>query len=120
VDDVAKHVLVLHGRDLDSNDVALLNGLADQITVALESTELRREAAEIEILGRANELRNAILQAVSHDLRTPLTGIKASVTSLLSPEVTFGPDDTALLLSTIDQEVDRLDRVVGNLLDMSR
>lgn len=120
VDDVARHVLVLHGRDLDSNDVALLNGLADQITVALESTELRREAAEVEILGRANELRNAILQAVSHDLRTPLTAIKASVTSLLSPEVTFSPGDTALLLSTIDEEVDRLDRVVGNLLDMSR
>ncbi|MGB6059098.1 MAG: DUF4118 domain-containing protein, partial [Microthrixaceae bacterium] len=94
VDEVARHVLVLHGRDLDSNDIALLNGLADQITVALESTELRSEAAEVEILGRANELRNAILQAVSHDLRTPLTGIKASVTSLLSPEVTFSPDDT--------------------------
>ncbi|HTN99187.1 MAG TPA: DUF4118 domain-containing protein [Microthrixaceae bacterium] len=120
VDEVARHVLVLHGRSLDSNDVVLLEGLADQIAVALESTALRREAAEVEILGRANALRNAILQAVSHDLRTPLTGIKASVTSLLSSEVNFSPSDTTLLLSTIDEEVDRLDRVVGNLLDMSR
>lgn len=120
VDPIARHVLVLHGKALDPNGVDLLNGLADQITVALESIELRREAAEVEILSRANELRNAILHAVSHDLRTPLTGIKASVTSLLSPEVKFSADDTTQLLSTIDEQVDRLDRVVGNLLDMSR
>jgi two-component system, OmpR family, sensor histidine kinase KdpD len=81
---------------------------------------LQQEAAAAAVLAQADELRTGILQAVSHDLRTPLAGIKASVTSLLSSDVTFGPEDTRTFLRTIDAEVDRLDRVVGNLLDMSR
>lgn len=120
VDDSARRVLVLHGRSLNSNDAALLDGIADQIAVALDAVSLRREAAEAEIIGRADEMRTSILQAVSHDLRTPLTVIKASVTTLLSPEVQLDASDTHKLLSGIDSEVDRLDRVVGNLLDMSR
>jgi two-component system sensor histidine kinase KdpD len=71
-------------------------------------------------MAQADALRTGILQAVSHDLRTPLAGIKASVTSLQAPDVSFGPEDTAAFLRTIDAEADRLDRVVGNLLDMSR
>ena len=67
-----------------------------------------------------NDLRLAILSAVSHDLRTPLAGIKASVTSLLDREIDWAPADREAFLATIDAETDRLDALVGNLLDMSR
>ncbi|MCB1257719.1 MAG: DUF4118 domain-containing protein [Microthrixaceae bacterium] len=120
VDSSAVRVLVLHGRALNSNDAGLLDGIANQITVALDALALRREAAEAEIVSRADQLRTSILQAVSHDLRSPLTAIKASVTTMLSDEVTLEVGDTIKLLATIDCEVDRLNRVVGNLLDMSR
>ncbi|HEV7719998.1 MAG TPA: ATP-binding protein, partial [Iamia sp.] len=62
----------------------------------------------------------ALLRAVSHDLRTPLASMKASVTSLMQDDVTWGPADTRTFLETIDTEADRLDRLVGELLDMGR
>ena len=119
VSDDGDWVLVLRG-DLDAGGVELLETLVDQVGVAVDAVRLREDAAAAEALLRAEELRTGILQAVSHDLRTPLAGIKASVTSLLSPDMTFGPEDTREFLTLIDDEVDRLDRVVGNLLDMSR
>lgn len=120
VTDDGRFVIVWRGSALDADAVDLLETLVGQVGVAVDSERLRREAAAAEVLSRADELRTGILQAVSHDLRTPLAGIKASVTSLLSPDMTFGPDDTREFLTLIDTEVDRLDRVVGNLLDMSR
>ena len=68
----------------------------------------------------ANELRAALLSAVSHDLRTPLSAIKASVTSLLQRDVDWTPEARQEFLETIDEETDRLNALVGNLLDMSR
>ncbi len=120
VDDSARRVLVLQGRSLNSNDESMLDGIADQIAVALDAVRLRLDRSQAQILEQVDELRTSILHAVSHDLRTPLTAIKASVSSLLSPEVDFDPEDTTALLKTIDSSVDRLDRVVGDLLDMSR
>jgi K+-sensing histidine kinase KdpD len=79
----------------------------------------RRESEATEATA-VNELRAALLAAVSHDLRTPLSSIKASVTSLLQPDVQWAPGDTKEFLKTIDEESDRLNRLVGNLLDMSR
>lgn len=119
VSEDGRWVLVLRG-ELDGNGVELLETLAGQLGVAVHALRLRQDATAAEALLRADELRTGILQAVSHDLRTPLAGIKASVTSLLSPDMTFGPEDTREFLTLIDDEVDRLDRVVGNLLDMSR
>jgi len=119
VSEDGRWLLVLRG-ERDGEGVELLETLAGQLGVAVDALRLRRDATAAEALLRADELRTGILQAVSHDLRTPLAGIKASVTSLLSPEMTFGPDDTREFLTLIDDEVDRLDRVVGNLLDMSR
>jgi two-component system, OmpR family, sensor histidine kinase KdpD len=98
----------------------VVDAFVDQLTVALDRRELQQEAATAAAMAQADALRTGILQAVSHDLRTPLSGIKASVTSLLAPDVHFDPDDTGELLHTIDDEADRLDRVVGNLLDMGR
>jgi two-component system sensor histidine kinase KdpD len=71
-------------------------------------------------LAEANELRTALLAAVSHDLRTPLSSIKAAVSSLLQRDVDFPPDAVHELLETIDDGADRLNHLIGNLLDMSR
>ncbi len=111
--------LVLRGRITDA-DLGVLRAFADQLAVALESRRLREEAASMEAVAQADSLRTALLRSVSHDLRTPLASIKASVTGLMGGDVGFSPEDRATLLATIDQSADRLDRVVGNLLDMGR
>ncbi len=112
--------LVLRGGPITDDDLGVLRAFADQLALALEAKRLRSEAATVEVLSEANLLRTALLQAVSHDLRTPLASIKASVTGLLEGDVGFSPEDRSSLLHTIDQSADRLDHVVGNLLDMSR
>ena len=112
--------LVLTGGQLGAADQEVLRAFADQLRLALESRELREEALEAEALVETDALRRALLQAVSHDLRTPLASIKAAVTSLLQRDVAWSADDRDDLLATIDTATDRLDRVVANLLDMSR
>jgi two-component system sensor histidine kinase KdpD len=71
-------------------------------------------------LAEANELRGALLQAVSHDLRTPLASIKASATSLSQPDVQWSAEDADDFVQTINEETDRLTVLVEHLLDMSR
>ncbi len=112
--------LVLVGPPLGVDDLRLFRALADQLGAALAARGLHERAAKAELYSAASNLRAAMLQSVSHDLRTPLASIKASVTSLLEGDVEFSDDDRIDLLQTIDEESDRLDRVVGNLLDMSR
>jgi two-component system sensor histidine kinase KdpD len=119
LDEAGNTQLVLRGV-ITSEDLGVLRAFGDQVALAIEARQLRRDARTIETLAEANLLRTALLQAVSHDLRTPLASIKASVTGLMAPDVGFSADDRASLLTTIDTSVDRLDRVVGNLLDMSR
>jgi two-component system sensor histidine kinase KdpD len=111
--------LVLAGPELSAPDRRILGAFADQLALALESRRLQGEAATAAALAQANELRTALLAAVSHDLRTPLASIKTASSSLLS-DVEFEPDASRALLETIDAEADRLDDLVGNLLDMSR
>lgn len=89
------------------------------VVSTLVTTAARRESEATQATA-VNELRAALLAAVSHDLRTPLSSIKASVTSLLQRDVEWSQDATAEFLHTIDTESDRLDKLVGNLLDMSR
>ena len=112
--------LVLRGGQINNDDLAVLRAFGDQLSLAMEAKRLRGDAATMESLSEANLLRTALLQAVSHDLRTPLASIKASVTGLLEGDVGFSADDRTSLLRTIDESADRLDRVIGNLLDMSR
>ena len=96
----------------------IISVLVDREARARADAERRR--AETRSLERVNELRTAILTAVSHDLRTPLAAIKASVSSLRERDVTWSPSATAEFLAAIEEETDRLTTLVGNLLDMSR
>ncbi|MDH6224410.1 MULTISPECIES: ATP-binding protein [Streptomyces] len=112
--------LALSGRVLPAGDRRVLAAFGAQAAVALEHQRLRREAERARELAEGNRIRTALLAAVSHDLRTPLAGIKASVSSLRSEDVEWSEEDRAELLAAIEDGADRLDQLVGNLLDMSR
>jgi two-component system, OmpR family, sensor histidine kinase KdpD len=98
----------------------LLDGLTAQVAAALDRDRLRTQAAQAEALAEGNRMRTALLAAVSHDLRTPLASIKASVSTLRQTDVEWTEADEAALLATIEQSADRLDALIGNLLDMTR
>ncbi|WP_189820314.1 ATP-binding protein, partial [Streptomyces olivaceoviridis] len=112
--------LALSGRVLPAADRRVLAAFAAQAAVVLDRQRLRQEADRAKELAEGNRIRTALLAAVSHDLRTPLAGIKAAVTSLRSDDVAWSAQDQAELLEAIEEGADRLDHLVGNLLDMSR
>ncbi|MGW8749045.1 ATP-binding protein [Streptomyces sp. NPDC055794] len=112
--------LALTGRVLPAEDRRVLAAFASQAAVVLDRRRLREEADRSRALAEGNRIRTALLAAVSHDLRTPLAGIKAAVTSLRSDDVAWSDEDQAELLEGIEAGADRLDHLVGNLLDMSR
>jgi two-component system, OmpR family, sensor histidine kinase KdpD len=103
-----------------SATTSLLAGYTAQAVAALDRARLRTQAAQAEALAEGDRMRTALLRAVSHDLRTPLASIKASVSSLRQTDVSWSAADEAELLANIEQNADRLDALVGNLLDMSR
>jgi two-component system sensor histidine kinase KdpD len=103
-----------------SQQARLLDTVAGQVAVATERERLRARATEAEVLRRTSELKSALLDAVSHDLRTPLAAIIAATDSLLSEDIDWPPEERREFLEAIAQESDRLDRIVGNLLDLSR
>jgi two-component system sensor histidine kinase KdpD len=110
----------LRGRRLPAQDRRVLEAFAAQAAVVLERERLREQAGYATDLEHANAIRTALLAAVSHDLRTPLASIKAAVSSLRAPDVTFTGEDEAELLATIETGADRLERLIDNLLDASR
>ncbi|KAB1915609.1 DUF4118 domain-containing protein [Micromonospora sp. AMSO31t] len=112
--------VVLAGRRLEAADRRVVEAFAAQAAVALRQERLTEQAAAARPLAEADRMRTALLAAVSHDLRTPLASAKAAVSSLRSHDVDFDPDDQAELLATADESLDRLSRLVANLLDMSR
>jgi two-component system sensor histidine kinase KdpD len=97
-----------------------LPALSSLVAVATDRERLAYEAVEAEALRRSDTIKTAVLQAVSHDLRSPLTAIKVAAESLANPSLTLDDADRTGLLETMRLEVDRLERVVGNLLDLSR
>jgi two-component system sensor histidine kinase KdpD len=99
---------------------ALLEAAARLAGAALDRDRLRTQASQAEALEAGNRMRTALLAAVSHDLRTPLASIKASISSLRQPDVAYSPEDEAELLGTVEESADRLDGLIANLLDMSR
>jgi two-component system, OmpR family, sensor histidine kinase KdpD len=98
----------------------LIRTFAAQMVLAMESTRLATVAKAAQADAERSRLQAALLQSVTHDFRTPLASIIASVTSLLAEDATLGPEDRRTLLETIRHEAERLDRLVGNLLDLSR
>jgi two-component system sensor histidine kinase KdpD len=120
VDLDADHVLAVAGKPIRAEDQRVLDAFARELAASVELQELEAEAESAGALSAASELRAALLSAVSHDLRTPLSAIKASVTSLLQRDVDWTEEARQEFLETIDEETDRLNALVGNLLDMSR
>ncbi|BDD81287.1 sensor histidine kinase [Tsukamurella pulmonis] len=112
--------LVVNGDRLSASEHGLLVAFAAHAAARLDREALSAEAKQARALAEGNRARTALLSAVSHDLRTPLAGIKAAVSSLRSDDVEWSDEDEAELLATIEESADRLDSLVGNLLDMSR
>ncbi|MGW4959644.1 DUF4118 domain-containing protein [Nonomuraea sp. NPDC004186] len=113
-------VLAARGRLLDASDRRVLEAFAAEAAVALRQERLEEEAGQAKPLAEADKMRTALLAAVSHDLRTPLAAAKASVDSLRSADIDWSPQDRDELLDTAHESLGRLDRLVENLLDMSR
>jgi two-component system sensor histidine kinase KdpD len=113
-------VLVLRGAQLTADDQRVLRTFLSNLALALHARRLQADAAVAAHLAEADALRTALLQAVSHDLRTPLASIKASASSLLQSDVSWTTSQRSEFAHTIDTEADRLNRLVTNLLDMSR
>jgi two-component system sensor histidine kinase KdpD len=113
-------VLVMTGPPLRGDQHRLVAALVSYLEAVVLTQQLQSQASAAAELSQANGLRTALLAAVSHDLRTPLASIKAVVTGLLEPDVRWSHADTTDFLITIDEEADRLNKLVENLLDMSR
>jgi two-component system sensor histidine kinase KdpD len=112
--------LLMTGKKLAARDRRVLGAVAKQAAAMVKQRELTEEASKAEAISQADELRRSLLSAVSHDLRTPLAGAKAAVSSLRSDDVGFSEEDTAELLATVEESIDQLTALVGNLLDSSR
>jgi len=101
-------------------ETRVLAAAADQLGRALERDRLVREAMSVEVARRSDALKSALLDSVSHDLRTPLASIRAAAGSLMDPAVAWSVEDERSTAATIDREADRLNRLVSNILDLSR
>ncbi|WP_246649931.1 sensor histidine kinase [Nonomuraea coxensis] len=113
-------MLAARGQLLNAGDRRVLEAFAAEAAVALRQERLEEEAELARPLAEADKMRTALLAAVSHDLRTPLSAAKAAVESLRGHEVNWTDEDRDELLATADESLVRLDRLVENLLDMSR
>jgi two-component system sensor histidine kinase KdpD len=113
-------VLMLGGRDLSAEDTRVLAAVSAQIGTLLEREQLRGEASSARVERARSDIRSSLLAAVSHDLRSPLAGIKACVGTLRAPDLDLPDADRAELLAGIETSADRLQGLIDNLLDMSR
>ena len=98
----------------------VLEAFAAQAGVVLEYGRLREGAEQARLLQQADAARTTLLAAVSHDLRTPLATIRAAIDGLVSPDVRLDEEDTAVLVGTVSAATARLERLIDNLLDLSR
>jgi two-component system sensor histidine kinase KdpD len=107
-------------RQPSREETRMLAASADQIGQALEQDRLRIQASSAELARRADAVKTALLDSVSHDLRTPLASIRAAAGSLMDPEVVWPAEERRAAAAGIDREAERLNRLVTNLLDLSR
>jgi len=105
---------------LSSAESRVLRAVCDEFALTLERDRLLRVATDAEVYRQSDRVRRSLLAAVSHDLRTPIASIKASVTDLLAQDEDPGGAYTKESLRIVDQETDRLAALIANLLDMSR
>ena len=113
-------VLAGSGRALTSEDDRVLRSFVQQLERALEQRRLAAVAADAEALAQADALRTSLLRAVSHDLRTPLAGVKAAVSSLRQPDVEWSEAERETFLEAIEVDTDRLTEIITNLLELSK
>jgi two-component system sensor histidine kinase KdpD len=115
-----KQSLVLKGHPLSADDQRILTAFAAEVAVAYRQRELAEAASAVEPLVESERARTALLNAVSHDLRTPIASAKAAVSSLLAEDVDWSEADRLELLTSANESLDRLTDLVTNLLDLSR
>jgi two-component system sensor histidine kinase KdpD len=120
VADIDDQALVLKGRQLSGEDQRILTAFAAQVAVAYRQLELTEAASTIEPLTESERARTALLNAVGHDLRTPIASAKAAVSSLLASDVEWSDAERRELLISADDSLDRLTDLITNLLDLSR
>lgn len=116
-------IWVIRSRELgdpSQGETRLLAAAADQVGGSLERERLQREATTAEVSRRSDALKSALLDSVSHDLRTPLASIRAAAGTLMDAEIDWPPAQRRKIAASIDREADWLNRLVTNLLDMSR
>ena len=106
--------------ELDSNETRLLDAFTTQAALAIERIRLSGSEARAKILEETDRAKSLLLSSVSHELRSPLASIKASISSLNGELVDWNSDARHDLLETIEEETDHLNQLIGNLLDMSR
>jgi PAS domain S-box-containing protein len=107
-------------RQMSAQEMQLLAAIGHQIGTAIENARLAKEAAEVHVLQELNRLSTELIANVSHELRTPLGLIKVYSTTLLTEDVYFDRETQKECLRTIDEETERLETIVDNLLDLSR
>jgi two-component system sensor histidine kinase KdpD len=113
-------VVALAGAPLDAHDWDLLRAYGNQAALALERSQLRDQAVRAELLEQVDRWRDALMSAVSHDLRTPLASVKAAVSTLRQSGPGLDAAARDELMSLIESQSDSLDRMVADLLDMTR
>lgn len=113
-------LLAVRGPELFAADQRVLTTFADAAATALQGRRLAEKARAAVQIEAADRMRTALLAAVGHDLRTPLAGVKAAVSSLRQRDVSWEPAERDALLETIEESADRLQALVANLLDASR
>ncbi len=113
-------LLALRGPAENRSDRDLLGAFANHLALALERSQLREPAVRARLLEEVDRLRRSLVGAVSHDLRTPLATIKVATSTLLDAGAPVTPVDAAELVGLVDAQADRLERLVSNLLDMTR
>jgi len=113
-------LLVLRGRALDVHDRGLLATYANHAALAIERAKLRDQAFQARLLQKVDEWRAALVSAVAHDLRTPLASIKVAVSDLRDPAIVLPEPARRDLLETIEEQTDRLTRLVSTVLDLWR
>jgi two-component system, OmpR family, sensor histidine kinase KdpD len=116
----AMEVGTRRGESLDADERRLVVSFAAQAALVIAQAQSEEERTRLRVAEESDRLKSALLNAVSHDLRTPLASIKASATTLLLAETSWTAEEGREMLQAIDHEADRLNRLVGNLLDLSR